>query len=70
MPIVDIQKTGANIRKLQKEHNTTGKMLADMCGVTPAAVCRWGKNCMPTIDSLVVMAAAWNVKIDDIIATA
>ena len=70
MPTIDIAQTGANIRRLQKQHHTTGKMLADICGVTPAAVSKWGKNCIPTIDVLVVMAHCWGIAVDDIIAVA
>lgn len=68
MLTINIEKTGVNIRRLQKENNMTGKVLADICGVTPAAVSRWGKNCMPTIDALIIMAHIWNTTIDDILA--
>ena len=69
MVIVDMMQTGKNIRQLQKVNHTNGRMLADICGVTQAAVCKWGKDCMPSIDALVSMANIWNVKVDDIIAT-
>ena len=69
MVILDIAQTGKNIRHLQKVNHTNGRMLADICGVSQAAVCKWGKDCMPSIDALVSMADTWNVKVDDIIAT-
>ena len=46
----------------------TMKEVADACCISTAAVSKWGKKCMPSIDAIVVMSHIWNVKIEDIVA--
>ena len=43
----------------------------DACGgITATAVCKWQKGqSMPSIDNLIVLAAIWHVRIDDIVVT-
>jgi len=67
MPVVDVAKTGDNIKRIRKEKGMTQKDVADMCGVSVQAVAKWGRTCMPTIDAIVIMAHAWGVAIDQIV---
>lgn len=68
MPTIDMAATGANIRNLRKSAGMTIADLQDACGVSGAAVGKWQRgDSVPTIDNLVVLAAIWGMKVDDII---
>ena len=68
MPSIDIEQTGENIRKICRDKGMTMKDIADACCISTAAVSKWGKKCMPSIDAIVVMRHIWNVKMEDIVA--
>ena len=68
MPTINMQATGDNIRRMRKNAGMTIADVQMACGVTAAAVCKWQRgDAMPTIDNLVILAAVWGVKIDDIL---
>ena len=68
MPCIDVEKTGENIRAMRKKMGMTIQDVADVCGVTAQAVCKWGK-CMPTVDAIVIMMHVWKCGWDEIVAT-
>lgn len=68
MPMVDMVATGQNIRNMRMKHHMTIKDIQNACGITATAICKWQNGqSIPTVDNLVVLAAIWNVKIDDIV---
>lgn len=70
MPIIDMQATGANIKKIMKQNNFTVAQVQDRFGFhTPQAIYKWLRgDAMPTIDNFVVLAHLFGVKIDDMLA--
>lgn len=70
MPVIDMKKTGENIKAMRKENNISVKDIVMNTGVSERAVFKWqqGKS-VPTVDNLVVLAVMFNVTMDKIIAT-
>ena len=69
-PIVNMRKTGQNIRILRTERGISVRELSRMMGFsTPQAVYKWqhGRS-LPTVDNLVALAAIFAVPIDAILA--
>ena len=68
-PVVDMTATGRNIVRLRKQAGMTVRDLQDVFGFSnPQAIYKWQRGqAMPTIDNLVVLAAALGVGLDDII---
>lgn len=71
MPTINIKATGENITKMRKNKGITVKALQNALGFsTPQAIYKWQQGvCMPTIDNLVILAAIFDCRIDDIIIT-
>lgn len=70
MACVDMIATGQRIHDLRVKAGMTIKNIQDACGITATSVCNWqnGKS-VPTVDNLVILAALWNVGLDDIVVT-
>ena len=71
IPTVDLAQTGANIANLRK---TAGLSVHDLQMVfgfnSPQAIYKWQNGAaLPTVDNLIVLAALFNVLIDDILVT-
>ena len=68
LPIIDTVGTGIRIMNLRKQSGLSVKELQNILGfATPNA---WQNGAaMPTLDNLIVLAAVFNVPIDDIIVT-
>ena len=71
IPTVDMALTGVNIVNLRK---AAGLSVADIQMVfgfnSPQAIYRWQNGAaLPTVDNLIVLAALFNVLIDDILVT-
>ena len=69
-PIVNMRKTGQNIRILRTERGISVRDLSRMMGFsTPQAIYKWqhGRS-LPTVDNLVALAAIFAVPIDAILA--
>lgn len=62
-------KTGQNIVALRKKAGLSVRDLQDVFGfATPQAIYKWQHGAaLPTIDNMVVLAALFGVKIDDIL---
>lgn len=69
MPIVDMIQTGQNIGRLRKQAGLSTAQLQNALGLSsPRAIFKWQRgDCLPTVDNLVVMAALFGVRIDDIL---
>ena len=70
MPVIDMKKTGENIKAMRKANNISVKDIVMNTGVSERAVFKWqqGKS-VPTIDNLIILAVMFNVTIDQIVAT-
>ena len=69
MPTIDMQATGLNIAKMRQAQGMTVKDMQMIFGfATPQAIYKWQNGtAMPTIDNLVILAAIFDCKIDDIL---
>ena len=69
IPVIDVTATGLNITRLRVNAGLTVKDLQDIFGFnTPQAIYKWQRGtALPTVDNLVVLAAVFGVKLDDIL---
>ena len=69
MPVINLPATGLNIVRLRLRAGLTVKDLQDVFGFgTPQAIYKWQRgDTLPTVDNLVVLAAVFGVRMDDII---
>ena len=69
IPVIDMTATGRNMTRLRINAGITVKDLQDIFGFsTPQAIYKWQRGtALPTVDNLVVLAAVFGVKIDDIL---
>ena len=69
IPVIDMTATGRNITRLRAAAGLTVKDLQDIFGFnTPQAIYKWQRGtALPTVDNLVVLAAVFGVRLDDII---
>lgn len=68
-PTIDMVKTGQNIMRLRQQKGFSVKDLQEIFGfTTPQAIYKWQHGtAMPTIDNLVVLAALFQVPMEDIL---
>ena len=70
MTVIDMAATGQNIRTMRVAAGMTIRDVMNVCGVSAAAVTKWQSGgAVPSIDNMVILAAAWGVKLDDIVVT-
>lgn len=71
IPTIDMIRTGQNINRLRKLAGVSVKDLQDVFGfATPQAIYKWQHGtALPSIDNLIVLAAIFQVHIEDILAT-
>ena len=69
IPIIDMTATGINIARLRVNAGITVRDLQDIFGFnTPQAIYKWQRGtALPTVVNLVVLAAVFGVRLDDII---
>ena len=67
--VIDLVATGINIVRLRDRARLTVRDLQEIFGFsTPQAIYKWQRGmALPTVDNLVVLAAVFGVKIDDIL---
>ena len=67
--VIDVTATGTNIARLRANAGLTVKDLQDVFGFnTPQAIYKWQRGtALPTVDNLVVLAAVFGVRLDDIV---
>ena len=69
LPVIDMIRTGDNIRALRKQ---CGLSVHDLQGIfgfaTPQAIYKWQQGtALPTVDNLVVLSAVFGVPVDGIL---
>lgn len=71
LPTIDLAQTGANIVSLRKTAGLTVHDLQLVFGFnSPQAIYKWQNGAaLPTVDNLIVLAALFHVRIDDILVT-
>ena len=69
IPTINMVKTGQNILHLREQAGLSVKELQEIFGfATPQAIYTWQRGtAMPTVDNLVVLAAVFNVPLDNIL---
>ena len=69
IPVIDMTATGINITELRIRAGLTVRDVQDVFGfATPQAIYKWQRGAaLPTVDNLVVLAAVFGVKVDDIL---
>ncbi len=69
IPVIDMTATGINITRMRVNAGMTVKDLQDIFGfTTPQAIYKWQRGtALPTVDNLVVLAAVFGVRIEDIL---
>ena len=69
LPVIDLVKTGNNIKSLLAQNNISVIQLQDILGFTsPQAIYKWfwGQS-LPSVDNLVILASILHVSIEDIL---
>ena len=71
IPAIDLARTGANIVTLRKAAGLSVRDLQNVFGFSnPQAIYKWQNGtALPTVDNLIVLAALFDVLIDDILVT-
>ena len=69
IPTIDLALTGANIVNLRKAAGLSVRDLQMVFGFhSPQAIYKWQNGIsLPTVDNLIVLAALFHVRIDDIL---
>ncbi|MBQ1648966.1 MAG: helix-turn-helix transcriptional regulator [Bacteroidales bacterium] len=69
IPVIDMTATGMNITRLRKNAGMTVRDLQAVFGfATPQAIYKWQRGeTMPTLDNMIVLAAVFNVTVDEIL---
>ena len=69
IPRIDMVNTGLNITRLRRANNLSVKDVQDVLGFnTPQALYKWERGLtLPTLDNLVILAALFNVTIEEIL---
>jgi len=72
IPMIDMVRTGQNIKRLRKIAGVSVKDLQEVFGFnSPQAIYKWQHGtALPTIDNMVVLAKVLGVRIDDILVLA
>ncbi len=71
IPAINLARTGENIVRLRQQKGLSVKDLQDIFGfATPQAIYKWQHGtALPSIDNLIVLAAIFQVHMEDILAT-
>ena len=69
IPIIDPTATGQNIACLRRRAGLSVRELQEILGFsTPQAIYKWQRgDSLPTLDNIVVLAAAFGVTVDEIL---
>lgn len=68
-PIINMEQTGENIRKLRQKCNLSVSQLQRMLGLTsPQSIYKWQRGeALPNVDNLVVLSEIFGVTMEDIL---
>ena len=69
LPVINMTATGMNIAQLRKNAGMTVRDLQAVFGfANPQAIYKWQRGeAMPTLDNMIVLAAVFNVTVDEIL---
>lgn len=69
VPVVDLKKTGENIKELRKKSGLSVRELADELGFrNTQSVYKWQQgDHLPTVDNFLILSKLFGVKIEDIL---
>ena len=69
LPVINMTATGMNIARLRKNAGMTVRDLQAVFGfANPQAIYKWQRGeAMPTLDNMIVLAAVFNVTVDEIL---
>ena len=69
LPVINMTATGMNIARLRKNAGMTVRDLQAIFGfANPQAIYKWQRGeAMPTLDNMIVLAAVFNVTVDEIL---
>ena len=69
IPIIDMVATGTNIYNLRRSAGLSVRDLQEIFGfANPQAIYKWQNGAsLPTLDNMAILAAAFGVRIDDIV---
>ena len=69
IPVIDMTATGMNITRMRIRAGLTVRDLQAVFGFsTPQAIYKWQRGtALPTVDNLVVLAAVFGVRIDEVL---
>ena len=68
-PVIDMYKTGENIKHLREERSISVAALQEYLGLaSQQAIYHWQRGtCLPTVDHLCALSHLFNVPMDDIL---
>lgn len=68
-PIIDMIKTGINLKRLRLENSYSVRELQEILGLaTTQAIYKWESGAtLPSIDNLVALSTIYRVRIEDIL---
>ena len=68
-PVIDMYKTGENIKHLREERNISVSALQEYLGLASSqAIYNWQRGtCLPTVDHLCALSRLFNVPMEDIL---
>lgn len=68
-PVIDMNKTGQNIKQLRKERNISVSALQEYLGLgSTQAIYRWQKgSCLPTVDHLCALSHLFGISMNEIV---
>ena len=68
-PVIDMYKTGENIKHLREERNISVSALQEYLGLaSQQAIYNWQRGiCLPTVDHLCALSHLFSVPMDDIL---
>ena len=71
-PVIDIQKTGDNIKRIREKRHVSVAELQRYLGLSsPQAIYQWQKGiCLPSVDNLCALSHLFDVSMNDIIVLA
>lgn len=69
IPVINMVATGQNITRLRKQAGLSVANLQQIFGfTTPQAIYKWQRGtALPTVDNLVILAAVFNININNIL---
>ena len=68
-PVIDMEKTGENIKKLRMQHNMSVRQLQEIFGFSsPQSIYKWQwGDSLPDISNLLLMSSLWGVPVEQIL---